>query len=529
MEDDDELGWLRREWASSYKSQTQEFAYTITEVDGLIPAELKGTYFRNGGGRFERGSDRYRHPFDGDGFVQQLAIQDGEAFVRAAYVKTPEFLAEEAAGRVLFRNVFGTQRAGGMHANALDYYTKNVANTHVVVWGGRCLALWEAGHPYRLDPVTLATIGPDTLDGLLRPGMPFASGLPMLDSLLANVKLGGEAFAAHPHVDPATDTLVTFKYTMAPALEGAAAGVPLYTAVTLLELNRSFEVVASRTIELNGYGFVHDFCVTQNYYVVFQNPVSLDLVPFVAGLKGPAECLLFERSTPLRIHIVPRRRAGPVRTVTLPPSFVFHHANAYEDETGRIVVDSVTLPDLSNVSYDGMDFLDGPIGDQRYTLQRTVVDGASVTRRELSPRVLEFPKVSPRCVGARHRYVYATGSRHPTRNQPLQSWIKIDTDTMTETNMDFGKAVYAGEAEFVARPGGSGEDDGWLVGFVYDSRRDLSAFAVVDAQSMSQVALLWLRHHLPQGLHGSFVGTYYGPPSRRQPPTTPAPAAAGAQ
>ena len=37
--------------------------------------------------------------------------------------------------------------------------------------------------------------------------------------------------------------------------------------------------------------------------------VSLDLVPFVAGLKGPAECLMFERSTPLRIHIVPRRRA----------------------------------------------------------------------------------------------------------------------------------------------------------------------------------------------------------------------------
>ncbi len=53
--------------------------------------------------------------------------------------------AELQAGKVLFRNAFATQRAGGLLYNAMDTYVKNTANTNVVCWGGRCLALFEVG------------------------------------------------------------------------------------------------------------------------------------------------------------------------------------------------------------------------------------------------------------------------------------------------------------------------------------------------------------------------------------------------
>ena len=36
-------------------------------VEGRMPAELQGTFFRNGPGRFELGGERYQHLFDGDG------------------------------------------------------------------------------------------------------------------------------------------------------------------------------------------------------------------------------------------------------------------------------------------------------------------------------------------------------------------------------------------------------------------------------------------------------------------------------
>lgn len=95
---------------------------------------------------------------------------------------------------------------------------------------------------------------------------------------------------------------------------------------------------------------------------------------------------------------------------------------------------------------------------------------------------------------------------------------------------DFGPRCYAGEPDFVPR-GGAGasasgaetdadSDDGWLVGFVFDAASRRSFFAVVCAQTMRCVAALWLRHALPQGLHGAFY-----PGAAHPPPPLPAAAA----
>ena len=56
-----------------------------------------------------------------------------------------ELIHEEKASAIRFRNTFGTQRVGGFIANAFDLYLKNPANTNVVEWGKRLLALWEVG------------------------------------------------------------------------------------------------------------------------------------------------------------------------------------------------------------------------------------------------------------------------------------------------------------------------------------------------------------------------------------------------
>lgn len=139
-------------------------------VSGTLPTELTGTLFRcgfltmlsyiaalqtytnthtfcfpsNGPGRFEVAADApYSHPYDGDGLVCAITFANGCAFFRSRFVQTPELQAEMAAGRVLFRNAFATQRVGLPWANAFDTYVKNTANTNVVCWGGRALALFE--------------------------------------------------------------------------------------------------------------------------------------------------------------------------------------------------------------------------------------------------------------------------------------------------------------------------------------------------------------------------------------------------
>ena len=57
-----------------------------------------------------------------------------------------ELIHEEKAAKIRYRNTFGTQRVGGFIANAFDLYLKNPANTNVVEWGQRLLALWEVTH-----------------------------------------------------------------------------------------------------------------------------------------------------------------------------------------------------------------------------------------------------------------------------------------------------------------------------------------------------------------------------------------------
>ena len=165
-----EVSFQRNDWKRGYESQPNEYDYWIDDIEGKIPEELYGTLFRNGPGLLEVNGHSIHHPFDGDGMISAIAFNNGRAHFRNRFVRTEGFIAEQEAGKILYRGVFGTQKPGGWLANAFDLKLKNIANTNVIYWGGKLLALWEAAEPYRLDPKTLNTIGIDYLDGLLKEG-----------------------------------------------------------------------------------------------------------------------------------------------------------------------------------------------------------------------------------------------------------------------------------------------------------------------------------------------------------------------
>ena len=97
--------------------------YFVSIVEGSIPEEIEGTFFRNGPNRFCFSPDGVspagapvpdtldetcvQHPYDGDGFVASLSIKDGKAFYRARFVETSEYLAELDARKILFRGMNG--------------------------------------------------------------------------------------------------------------------------------------------------------------------------------------------------------------------------------------------------------------------------------------------------------------------------------------------------------------------------------------------------------------------------------------
>lgn len=67
------------------------------------------------------------------------------------------------------------------------------------------------------------------------------------------------------------------------------------------------------------------------------------ITEYMIGRACLAECLEFDRSAKMQVHVVPRKgdvEAGR-RVFSVDPHFVFHHGNAFEAADGRIVVDSV--------------------------------------------------------------------------------------------------------------------------------------------------------------------------------------------
>lgn len=468
-----------KEWQRGYESQPQEFSYWIDDVEGEIPADLVGTFFKNGPGLLDINGSRIHHPFDGDGMISSVAFCEGRAYFRNRFVQTAGYLEEKKAGKILYRGVFGTQKPGGWLANIFDLKIKNIANTHVIYWGGKLLALWEAAEPHRLDPYSLETLGLDYLDGILQPG---------------------EAFSAHPRVDG--DRLVNF-----------AVKPGVSSTITIYELDKTGKLLTKHAHSIPGFAFLHDMAITPNYCIFFQNPVSFNPLPFVLGWRGAGQCLELNPKEKTKVILIPRN-GGEVQVLETEPCFVFHHANAFE-VGDKVFVDSICYSSFPSPDADGdfreVDFDRLPPGE----LWRLEVDlrAKNVNHEVIESRCCEFPTLHPNNVGKPYRYMYIGTAHQPTGNAPLQAVLKIDFETGKREIWSAAPRGFAGEPVFVPRPNCVSEDDGWLLLLVYDAAFHRSDVVILDARNLNfgPVARLHLKHHIPYGLHGSFSEQYFGP------------------
>jgi all-trans-8'-apo-beta-carotenal 15,15'-oxygenase len=473
------------EWRKGYRSLNQEHEYGIEDIEGQIPPELQGTLFRNGPGLLDVNGQRIQHPFDGDGMVCAFSFKEGRAHFRNRFVKTQGYLEEQAAGKNLYRGVFGTQKLGGWLANLLDLRLKNIANTNIVYWGEKLLALWEAAEPHRLDPHTLDTIGLEYLDGVLEPG---------------------SAFAAHPRIDPnsALDDGT-------PCLVNFAVKPGLSTSITIYELNQAGQVIRQHSHAVPGFAFIHDFAITPNYCIFFQAPVSFNPLPYLLGFKGVGQCITVRTDQPTQAIFIPRHGSESVKIVPVKAGFIFHHANAFERD-GKIVVDSICYKELPSVE-PGEDYLTvkfenlAPGQLWRFEFDLTA---NQVNPQLVEPRCCEFPVVHPDRVGRANRYTYMGAAHEPTGNAPLQAILKIDWETGDRQLWSAAPHGFVSEPIFVPQPNYQTEDEGWLLTLVFNGQQERSELMILDAQELQPVARLKLKHHIPYGLHGNFTPHYFG-------------------
>ncbi|MGH3169823.1 MAG: carotenoid oxygenase family protein [Trebonia sp.] len=462
----------------------EERTVTGLAVTGEIPGFLDGRYLRNGPNPAEEIDPDTYHLFMGDGMVHGVRVRDGKAeWYRNRWVRS------QAMAMLL-----GEQYHGKPTRAPLPNFG---ANTNVIGHAGRILAVVESGAASFEMSGDLDTVGACDFDGTLQGG-----------------------FTAHPKRDPETGELHAVSYYF-----GWGNKVRYQVIDTAGRVRRTVD------IPVTGSPMMHDFSLTRSRVVLYDLPVTFDVRQAVEGtvprlLRAPARLVLSmmigrvripappvpagsRRGTndrlpyrwnpryPARIGVMPREGgAAAVRWFEIEPCYVFHPLNAYDADDGTIVLDVVRYDKVFDQD------LRGPAeGDP--ALFRWTVDPASgkVRQEQLDDRMQEFPRVDERVVGRRHRYGY-TVLQYVEEPDAL---LKHDLDRGTTEVRSFGAGREPGEFVFVPRTADAAEDDGVLMGFVYDAATDRSDLMLLDAATLEDVAAIHLPTRVPNGFHGNWI------------------------
>ncbi len=477
----------KEDWSSAYQNVENEYSEeNLTIKSGDPIHELDGTLFRNGPGILERDNQWVHHPFDGDGMVTAITFKKGMPSLTNKFVKTKGFIEEQERNKFIYRGVFGTQKKGGILNNAFDLKFKNIANTHVVKLGGELLALWEAACPHALDPNTLETLGLTSLNGVLKPN---------------------EAFSAHPKMDLnsnySSEMMVTFGVQTGPK-----------STIRLMEFSNSAKdngtLIFDRKDTFNGFAFLHDFAITTNWAIFLQNAIEFNPLPFVMGQKSAAQCLKSNPQKTAKFFLIPRDsglyKGQPPKVIDAPQGFVFHHVNAYE-ENSEIILDSIFYDDFPSIGPDenfkDIDFAQYPEG--KYKRTRINLDTGKTNIQTVSQQCCEFATVNPKFIGLNASFSWMASTLQNEGNAPLQSIKKINLRNNEELFWSAGKRGFVSEPIMVPSKNRSAEDEGYILVVVWNGARRGSDLVILDAVSLKELTVYELPLTIPHGLHGSWV------------------------
>jgi all-trans-8'-apo-beta-carotenal 15,15'-oxygenase len=459
-------------WSAGFQTLPEEHNYRVEEIDGTVPATLRGTLFRNGSGRNQLGGQWFPHWFDGDGMVSRVRFDDAGIHYRNRYVGTANYVDETRAGRLLNRG-FGKMRPLGPLGNALRE-PANVSNTSVVMQGDRLLSLWEGGPPIALDPTTLATRGIEDFGGVLK------------------------AFSAHPKIDPDTGELFNF-------------GIDYGRKTTLTPYRIDRGILTRLPPVVLPYPVMnHDFVLTGRYLVFCLGPILVHPLKFMLGLKSFDGALHWEGARPTLILLVPRDGVGEPRRIETDAFFQFHFANGFEED-GDLVLDLARYPNYTTIGEALRTYWRSSWPSRGMAaLTRLRIDLATgKVEKQTFPTgtANEYPTLNPAFSGKKHRYAYIA-SNPIDREAGLQQRIsRVDFDTGAVQSHDFGPAGYVGEPLFVPTGPGGAEDDGIVIVMVFNSTDQRTDVVGLDARDLAARPLFTarLKHHVPYPLHGCFV------------------------
>ncbi|QNO27679.1 carotenoid oxygenase family protein [Sphingopyxis sp. OPL5] len=442
-------------------------------VEGEIPADLVGVFYRNGPEPLYPTREGEYHWFDGDGMVYAFHIEGGRAAMLNRWVRTEKFELEKAAGKRLF-GLFGNPMTADPSVAGKRY---NTANTNIIVHGGKLLALMEGAPAVQLDPRTLETLGEEHYGGTIT-----------------------TTFSAHPKIDHFTGELINIGM----AINGPMGAPQMrYDVIAADGSVRRAEV-----IDMPHNALMHTFFLTENWVVFPVIPIDADLGRFMKG--GPMTAWVNGR--PTKFGVMPREgSASDIRWFDYEPRHMFHELNVWEQD-GKIVADvaaangTALFPDETGVKRTH--------GDTQQSLRRWTIDpgtngnGTWIKEETLNDRDIQFPRPDDRFMtrASRHSFANINLNSRDGRAEGMDGVLRFDTVSGQEDYYHFGNGASCGEMIFAPRVGAQGEGDGYAMTLVHRAGAATSELAIFDALDIAAgpVAMVQIPFRVPSGFHCNF-------------------------
>ncbi len=458
----------------AYAPIFEEIVAKDLKVIGEIPKDIYGVYVRNGPNQRFAPEGHY-HWFDGDGMLHAVQFENGKATYRNRWIRTKNFLEEEAAGHSMWQGLMGRFLKNTQSEWNRGVPLKDTANTAVAFHNGQLLAGWYmCGDLYAIDPISLETLGAEDFNGTL------------------NAKS-----MAHVKVDEQANEMMFFDYELTEPY--IAYGV----------VNGTGTVKHFTKVDIPGPRVPHDMAITQNYSILMDLPLIYDQEIMVK--KGRA-LPVFRRDLPSRFGILPRFGAGnQVRWFEANPCYIYHTINAWESGD-EIIMDCCINPEPApqkrlKPGATAMDKLNAYLRVEAHLHRYHFNLKTGETKEyQLDDRKTEFPLMNSRYLGRESKFAY---NQHFDLSEKLRfdGLVKYNTHDQSAQIHWYGEGRFGSESPFVPRIGATEEDDGYVVSFVTDERNGQSEVVILDAKQVDQepLARVLLPQRVPLGFHACWV------------------------
>ena len=453
------------------------------EVDGRLPDDLNGCFYRVGPDFQYPPKFANNIPFDGEGHVAMFRFANGHVDLRTRYVRTQRYKAQRDARRA----VFGMYRNPTTDDPGLEGVSRGTANTTVIYHNRKLLALKEDSPPVAMDPVTL-----ETLD----------------DCVTFDGKLTSQTFTAHPKIDPVTGEMLAFGY------EAKGLGTD---DVAVYSIDRNGNITWEAWIKVPYAGMLHDFAATQSHIAFLVIPMAYS----EEQIRNQGPHFAWDRNLPSWFGVMRRGGDGSdLRWYKGPERCATHVMGAWSD--GNMVYVDMDMahknqfPFFPNRYGEPFD----PIGAAGVVTRLSVDLSRKMDTYDMEilyPNTGVLPRQDDRYQTVPYRYgfmptVDMSKPPHPSLAgrpfRPNNHYTKFDHATRKAVSFYAGDAVALQEPCFVPRRKDAPEGDGYIVGMsevlVEGNRSEL---LVIDTDDMEAgpVARVRLPFRIFGQVHGWWV------------------------